>query len=188
MAETSLLPPRSGAYMASKAAHAPRWLALRDAGFEISSSWIDDASGPDGFDPAELSVRCLRDIAASERLVLFLLPGDAPKGALLEAGAALALGVPVFQVGDSPALNRVFQAHPLWHRSDTLAEALGAPLARLAACEDVLRSLASHLGAGGYNAPAVDPAQFEAKILWGVDEAVRIASEMARRTPPAPSP
>lgn len=36
-------------------------------------------------------------------------------------------------------------------------------------CEDVLRSLASWLGAGGYNADRVDPAVFEQKIRDGVD-------------------
>ncbi|WP_312537657.1 hypothetical protein [Stutzerimonas nitrititolerans] len=41
--------------------------------------------------------------------------------------------------------------------------------------EDVLRSLACSLGAGGYNAPAVDPAVFEQKIRWGIDQLTRPA-------------
>ncbi|GEM_PF-1477732 len=41
--------------------------------------------------------------------------------------------------------------------------------------EDVLRSLACSLGAGGYNAPAVDPAIFEQKIRWGIDQLTRPA-------------
>ena len=36
-------------------------------------------------------------------------------------------------------------------------------------CEDVLRSLASWLGTGGYNAAEVDPHIFEAKIRHGVE-------------------
>jgi hypothetical protein len=41
--------------------------------------------------------------------------------------------------------------------------------ARLIACENVLRSLASYLGCGGYNAPEVDAAVFEEKIRYGID-------------------
>jgi hypothetical protein len=44
--------------------------------------------------------------------------------------------------------------------------------ARLIACENVLRSLASYLGCGGYNAPEVDAAVFEGKIRYGIDNFV----------------
>lgn len=43
---------------------------------------------------------------------------------------------------------------------------------RLQACEDVLRELASYLGAGGYNADIVDPQVFKDKIIWGIDNFV----------------
>jgi hypothetical protein len=36
--------------------------------------------------------------------------------------------------------------------------------------EEVLRSLASYVGAGGDNAPTVDPNSFESKIRWGINE------------------
>lgn len=45
-----------------------------------------------------------------------------------------------------------------------------APIERLRACEDVLRSLASYFGAGGYNAPYVDAKEFHSKILWGIQQ------------------
>lgn len=51
------------------------------------------------------------------------------------------------------------EAHPTMH-----------PIDRLRACEDVLRSLASYLGAGGYNAPYVDAKEFHSKILWGIQQ------------------
>ena len=35
---------------------------------------------------------------------------------------------------------------------------------------DAMRSLASYVGAGGYNADVVDADVFEAKIRWGIDE------------------
>lgn len=41
--------------------------------------------------------------------------------------------------------------------------------------EDVLRALACSLGAGGYNAPTVDPEVFEKKIRWGIDQLARPA-------------
>lgn len=40
------------------------------------------------------------------------------------------------------------------------------------ALEEVLRSLASYVGAGGYNAPTVDPDVFEDKIRWGIDHLI----------------
>lgn len=44
------------------------------------------------------------------------------------------------------------------------------PMERLRGCEDVLRSLASYLSAGGYNSPYVDPKVFHEKILWGIQQ------------------
>jgi outer membrane murein-binding lipoprotein Lpp len=44
-----------------------------------------------------------------------------------------------------------------------------ADRSRAEAAEDGLRELASYVGAGGYNAPAVDAAEFVAKVRWGID-------------------
>lgn len=44
-----------------------------------------------------------------------------------------------------------------------------AALARAEVAEDALRSLASWLGAGGYNSEAVSPETYEQKIRWGID-------------------
>lgn len=40
--------------------------------------------------------------------------------------------------------------------------------------EQALRSLASFVGSGGYNAPTVDAAEFEAKIREGIDTLIRV--------------
>lgn len=40
---------------------------------------------------------------------------------------------------------------------------------RIDELEGVLRSLASYVGAGGYNADDVDPKTFEDKVRWGID-------------------
>jgi hypothetical protein len=38
------------------------------------------------------------------------------------------------------------------------------------ALEQVLRELASYLGAGGFNADEVDPLVYKEKIMWGIHE------------------
>lgn len=43
---------------------------------------------------------------------------------------------------------------------------------------DVLRSLASYVGAGGYNTPEVNPDEFEKKICWGIDQIASTASAL----------
>lgn len=48
-------------------------------------------------------------------------------------------------------------------------------------CADVLRSLASFLGAGGYSAPAVDPKVFHEKILWGIEEVRKEAALFSKK-------
>jgi hypothetical protein len=45
---------------------------------------------------------------------------------------------------------------------------------------DALRSLACWLSVGGYNAPLVDPAEFERKIRAGVDALIRVETARAR--------
>lgn len=50
-----------------------------------------------------------------------------------------------------------------------------AEAARLIEAEEALRSLASYLGCGGYNAPEVDAKVFEEKIRYGIDNFVRPA-------------
>ena len=56
---------------------------------------------------------------------------------------------------------------PLYRKPATSISA--AELERLQQCEDVLRSLACSLSAGGYNADVVDPVVFEKKIRDGID-------------------
>lgn len=55
----------------------------------------------------------------------------------------------------------------------TMPEAqLFAFVKRLVDCEEALRSLASYVGNGGYNAPSVDATAFEAKVRSGIDAAI----------------
>lgn len=52
---------------------------------------------------------------------------------------------------------------------------------------DALRALASYVGAGGYNASTVDPAEFERKIRWGIDHLVGMKQPQAGDAEPTVS-
>ena len=49
--------------------------------------------------------------------------------------------------------------------------------ARAEAAEDALRSLASYVGNGGYNAPTVDAKEFRLKVVDGIDTLVSVEAK-----------
>ena len=92
-----------GVYIASRASipeRAARWRHLRDVeGWHVIASWIDEAGEGQTEDFSELWVRIETEIKSAERLILYVENDDFPlKGALIEAGIALAAGVPIFVV------------------------------------------------------------------------------------------
>jgi hypothetical protein len=86
-------------YIASRASLPERsamWRAFRRDGVDITSSWIDEAGEGETDNFAELWNRIRREVAQSDRLVLYAEQGDFPlKGALIEVGMALAYGLRV---------------------------------------------------------------------------------------------
>lgn len=88
-----------GVYIASKVRHASKWLALRAAGVPIVSTWIDEAGDYATLDWPDLWRRCITEASNAAACIVYVEPGDVLKGALLEMGAAMASGVPVFWVG-----------------------------------------------------------------------------------------
>jgi hypothetical protein len=88
-----------GIYVASRASSAARpamWRGLRDAGWPITSSWIDEAGEGETGDFCELWSRIDREIRSSRGLVIYAEPEDFPlKGAYIEAGIAIGAGLPV---------------------------------------------------------------------------------------------
>lgn len=88
-----------GIYIASKTRHADRWRAMRAAGMPIISTWIDEAGEGESADLHDLWDRCIEEASTCAAIVVYREPGDVLKGAWIELGAALALGVPVFAVG-----------------------------------------------------------------------------------------
>lgn len=113
-------------YTASKTTHAHLWQALRSSGVPITATWIDEAGEGQTASYAELADRCIREVAQADAVLLYCAPGEILKGALIEVGAALALGKPVLCVGDCPSLSRVFKAHPLWSSHPSIKSALAA--------------------------------------------------------------
>lgn len=118
--------PCRGVYIASKARHAPRWLALRAAGLPVISTWIDEAGEGESASLADLWRRCIAESASAAALLLYHEPGDEQKGAYVEVGAALASGVPVFVVGEPPGS---WVNHALVTRCVSLSEASEKALA-----------------------------------------------------------
>jgi hypothetical protein len=113
-------------YTASKTKYAHLWLALRDQGHRVISTWIDEAGEDESDDYGDLAYRCILEARNADMTLLYCEPGDILKGALIEAGAALAAGKEVRCVGTCDSLSRVFNEHPLWRSFDSFEAALVA--------------------------------------------------------------
>lgn len=84
-------------YVCSRVKHADRWKDYRARGANIISTWIDEAGAGETESYSELWVRIQKEVRESNGLIMLLEPDDFPlKGALVEAGMALAYDKPVF--------------------------------------------------------------------------------------------
>jgi hypothetical protein len=105
-------------YIASKTKHAEMWKNLKaklaaGQSFEINSTWIDEAGPGQSPDLADLAGRCIDEACAANLVIVYYEEGDSfMKGALVEMGAALALGRWVCLVGDPPIKGSYFSHHP----------------------------------------------------------------------------
>src|SRR5262245_28749645 len=106
-------------YTASKTKHAEKWRRLRQF-HTITASWMDEVDKKRAADFAGLATRCVTEIADADFLLLYCEPGEHLKGALIEAGIALALQKPIRCVGKCESLSRVFVKHPLWRQFATI--------------------------------------------------------------------
>lgn len=117
---------RPRVYIASRTRHAARWVALRDSGYPIAASWIDEAAPDQTVDYGELMTRCLNEARGASAILLYAEGDDCKgwKGAWFELGAALGAGVPAFFAGvhDFPS--------PLRHPSVTICASLDDALTR----------------------------------------------------------
>lgn len=111
--------PRVGVYVASKSRYAGLWQDLRDEwkplGFDIISTWIDEAGEGETADMADLWYRCIAEAQSADVLIAVHRDGDEWKGAFVEIGAALSFGIPVYVIGDPPGS---WINHPHVRRAD----------------------------------------------------------------------
>lgn len=107
-------------YVASKAMYGREWVAMREAGVPIISTWIDQSGFGDTSDWPKLWLNCIAEASSANALVLIRRPRDIIKGAWVEVGAALGNNVPVFAVGIE---NYSIRHHPLVTLCQTETEA-----------------------------------------------------------------
>lgn len=126
-----------GIYVTSKVKHAAMWLSLRESGVPVISTWIDDTQDaqsklrPDD-DAAweDLWRRCIDEAATCDALVAYVEPDDVLKGGLVEIGAALSNGRPVFAVGTFAGS---FCRHRLVTQCSSVSEAVNKATQAMAA-------------------------------------------------------
>ncbi len=132
---SGVFPVACGTYIASRVSLPERsaeWRRLRDDGWKITSSWIDEAGAGETADLGSLWTRIEAEIARSERLILYVEPGDFPlKGALIEVGMAIAHRIPIRVVAPGVVIEPVsmrplgsWVRHPLVAFCDWMEEAL----------------------------------------------------------------
>lgn len=126
--------PLPGFYVASRTRHAGIWKERRDVcGEPIVSTWIDEAGEGETEDMTDLWFRCVSEASRAVATIVFAEEGDHPlKGGLVEVGAALANGRPVYVVG-AHHVEASWLRHPLVARHGTLDSAFNAANAILEA-------------------------------------------------------
>jgi hypothetical protein len=134
-------------YCASKARHLDFWRALRAAGVNIQSGWIDAEFNITGEEPNphEYAMHwdlCCRETAAADIVLLYAREDERQMGALIEAGAALGAGKQVYLV--APWAGWSFRHRPRVRCFDTLEAAVTAIKARQAGEEARERALSEH--------------------------------------------
>jgi hypothetical protein len=119
----TVTPQTTRIYVASKTRHAKLWKEWRNSqSMPIVSTWIDEAGEGETSDWNDLWNRCVTEAKTASAIVVLRDPGDTLKGALVEIGAALSAGVPVFYVGDMSEQG-TWHYHKLCQRCDTVAHA-----------------------------------------------------------------
>jgi len=111
-------------YVASHIRFAEYWRKQRDSGVQISSSWIDHpASRNDNEAISRLWEKCFEEIRRSDMILVRSEKEDRLKGVLVEIGAGLVLGKPVYLMGDDENIGDV-RNHPLFYRVATPSQAI----------------------------------------------------------------
>jgi hypothetical protein len=123
-----------GIYVASRASipeRAAMWRSLRESGWPIVSTWIDEDGPGQTEDMGELWTRIAEEVTSAAGLVLYVEPEDFPlKGALVEVGMAIGFEVPVVVVAPHVTIEPrsyrpigSWMGHPLVSVAGSLVEA-----------------------------------------------------------------
>lgn len=113
---------RNGIYVVSKVRHAAVWKDLRERGYPVISTWIDDGLEHE-IDFSEAWPRYIQEASRASFVIAYALPDEVLKGGLIEIGAALGNGAYVFVVGEINAL-RTVRYHPRVKTATSVAHAL----------------------------------------------------------------
>jgi hypothetical protein len=96
-------------YIASKTRHANKWIALREKGINIISTWIYEAGEGQTKDMNDLCFRCINESLTCDAMIVYIEDGDVLKGAFIEMGVALSVKLkPIYLVGEVLKRNSVF--------------------------------------------------------------------------------
>lgn len=117
-------------YVSSSSKHAGKWKEMRASGLNIISTWIDTLAVRqnngqcNAIDFSTVAESCVKEINRSDVLLLYSENDDVLLQPLFEAGAALALNIPVFYVGSTNKVGVLFSSHPRWRSFSDLNTAL----------------------------------------------------------------
>ncbi len=115
-------------YPASKLRHGPMWRELDDRtpNVQFHARWLkhNKIGTPDLPNEAtQFWMQDVQDIKDADCVFVYAEPDDHLRGALVEAGIAIALGVPVYTIGKHPDYG-TWQHHPNVHKVSSIEDAI----------------------------------------------------------------
>lgn len=116
-------------YPASKLRHGKMWRDLcdRTPTVQFHARWLkhNKIGTPDDPDNAKAFwLQDVQDIKDADGVFVYAEPEDRLRGALVEAGVAIALGVPVYVIGDRHPDYGTWQHHPTVRKVKTITDAI----------------------------------------------------------------
>ena len=116
-------------YIASKIKHAASWRTFREdwraIGIELHARWFDQVAHEDNATSGDFSIFWLcdvEDVSSSNAVIVYGETGEELRGALVEAGIAIANDILVIVVGSSASFG-TWQHHPMVVRAKDMGHA-----------------------------------------------------------------
>ena len=119
-------------YFASKLKHGQKWqdLCANNQGFIAHARWLKHnvmGTEDSAENAGEFWLQDEQDVQDADVVIVYAAPEDHLRGALVEAGIAIANNVPVIVVGEHPDYG-TWQHHPGVSRAESLTAALIAAI------------------------------------------------------------